>query len=488
MNFIDKAIDFISPEAGAKRARARIISKLYGDQFRKYEAAQRGRRTAGLPRVDGSANTETRIDLVALRAGSRDMGRNNPYAKKAIQSITANTVGTGIQPSVQVTGRSKAKIAAIKKAWKEWAESKDCDFDGQKNIYGIQRLAMRTIAEAGEVLILKRRAKTKSKIPIQLQILEPDYLDHSKDSKNFSRDGAGGGYITQGVEYNKQGKRVGYWIYKNHPGEYGNYGASEFVSADNVIHIYEVLRPGQVRGVPFGSSAMLRLKDYDDYEDAEVVRQKIAACFVAFVQDADPGLGGGGSSDAMVEKLEPGVIEHLPPGKTVNFATPPTTSNYESFSRKILQGISAGYGTTYEAISGDLSKVNFSSGRMGWLEMQRQIAIWQYDMLIPMMCDTVWDWFMDGAEVGALFNSVGVSVSWTPPRREMIDPVKETAAIIKQVRAGLKSYSEAVRELGYEPTEVIAELIEDFKMINEGKLTLDIDGKIPENQQPAQAK
>ncbi|MCL5459832.1 phage portal protein, partial [Loigolactobacillus coryniformis] len=89
-------------------------------------------------------------------------------------------------------------------------------------------------------------------------------------------------------------------------------------------------------------------------------------------------------------------------------------SNHDSFSRKILQGISAGYGTTYEAISGDLSKVNFSSGRMGWLESQRQVSIWQYDMVIPMFCDTAWEWFVEGAGIAMLFDGKGVTASWTP--------------------------------------------------------------------------
>lgn len=477
MNFIDNIIGYIAPKAGVRRLRARAVMSIMQDQVRRYDVAQRGRRTNGLPKWDGSANNETALDLTALRAASRHMVRNNPYAKKAIQSIVANTVGTGIQPSP--TSSYKNRTARVKQLWKKWAETTACDFDGQHNIYGIQRLVMRTVAEGGECIVLRRRSNDKSgQIPIQLQVLEADFLDQSKDVKSFTRSGVEGGYITQGVEFDKDGKRKGYWLFNKHPGEFGHF-ESRFVDANDVLHIYEVLRPGQVRGVPFGTSAMLRLKDFDDYEDAEVVRQKIAACFAAFVQDADPASSIGGSTDEdMLERLEPGVIEHLPPGKTINFASPPTTQNYDGFSRKILQGIAAGYGITYEALTGDLSNVNFSSGRMGWLEMHRQIEDWQYNMLIPMFCDKAWEWFMDGASLAQSFNAPEMTVSWTPPRRAMIDPVKETNAMNAQVRNGFKSYSEAVRELGYEPDEVIAELKEDMSKIKDAGLVLDCDGSV----------
>lgn len=487
-NIVDRVVSTFSPEAGVRRARARVLMEIYSEQQRKYEAAAKGRRTSGMPNYDGSQNVETALDLVTLRARSRDMGRNNPWAKKAVASIAANTVGTGIQPSFSSEGRAKGRLEAIKSAWRNWADTTACDFNGKMNFYGIQRLAMRTVAEAGECIILKRRSKNASGIPIQLQILDPDFLDHSKDVKSFSRAGVAGGYITQGVEFDKDGRIRGYWLYRSHPGEFGSYGGSEFVAAEDVIHLYEILRPGQVRGVPFGSSAFLRLKDYNDYEDAEVVRQKIAACFAVFIQDADPSIGAGsGTANAQtLERVEPGIIEHLPPGKSVAFANPPTTTNHDGFSRRNLQGVAAGYGSTYEALTGDLSNVNFSSGRMGWIEAQRQIEIWQYDMLVPQMLDKSWEWFAEGGKVAMLFESGGIRVSWTPPRREMLDPVKETTAMVSQVRAGFKSWSEAIREFGYDPQAVLSELTEDMKSIKAAGLMLDVDGSVPLNNPQAQ--
>lgn len=477
MNFIDNIISIVNPQAALKRVRARMVMGILTDQQRKYDAAGRGRRTNGWPTHDGSANTETAISLPTLRARSRDMIRNNAYASRAIRTIVNNTVGTGILPQPMST--SKARVRKFKDRWREWAETKACDYYGRHNIYGLQRLAMRAIAESGECIILKRRT---GEFKLQLQVLEADFLDHGRDVRELP----GGGYITQGVEFDRDDKIVAYWIHDRHPGEFGNYESKPRPATD-VIHLFEVLRPGQVRGVPFGVSSLLRLKDFDDYEDAEVVRQKIAACFAAFVQDADPASSTGTNDDsAMLEKLEPGVIEHLPPGKEITFANPPTTGNYNDFSRKILQGIAAGYGITYEAMTGDLSNVNFSSGRMGWLEMHRQVGDWQFNMLVPGFCDAVLGWFLEVSAIATGFSKGDLYVLWTPPRREMIDPLKETTAIKDQVRSGFKSWSEAVREQGYEPDQVIEEMQSDAKKFDDAGLILDSDAR--QDVKKAQAK
>jgi capsid protein len=37
------------------------------------------------------------------------------------------------------------------------------------------------------------------------------------------------------------------------------------------LHLFERLRPGQVRGVPWFASVILKLRDLDDYDDAELI-------------------------------------------------------------------------------------------------------------------------------------------------------------------------------------------------------------------------
>lgn len=470
-NWLDNTIGFFSPKAALERAKYRAAL----NEVRKYDGAAKGRRTSGWGDTGTSANTETQKALKSLRDRSRELTRNNPYSKKAVATIARNTVGTGIRPR-PLNGGDQA--TELMKLWNAWADVKTCDYDGLKTFYGLQRLAMRTIVESGEVLVRKRIVNDKEN-PLRLQVLEPDFIDSAKDGNLVD-----GGYAIQGVEFDKDGKRVAYWLFDRHPGDYiGTDLTSKRVPAEQILHIYNVERPGQVRGIPFGASSMLRLKDFDDYEDAQLVRQKIAACFSVFIQDsaADSISTGSTSTDLASERVEPGMIEKLGPGKTVAFASPPAAEGYNDYTRKVLQGIAAGYDVTYEALTGDLSNVNFSSGRMGWLEFQRAIQDWQLDMLIPMFCDPVWKWFIEANKIAKGGTKETIAVEWTPPRREMIDPVKETEAIITAIRGGLTSWQEAVRELGFDPDTLLAHIKEDNAKFDRDKIAMDSDARRPKN-------
>ncbi len=100
-----------------------------------------------------------------------------------------------------------------------------------------------------------------------------------------------GGFIVQGVEFDPLGRRRAYWMFPVHPGEVAMFRraslTSQPVPASSVLHLFDRLRPGQVRGVPWLAPVILKLRDLDEYDDAELVRKKIEACFAAFVTGSD---------------------------------------------------------------------------------------------------------------------------------------------------------------------------------------------------------
>jgi len=459
-NFIDKFIGFFDPKAGLDRAKARFQLVDVADKLRQYDAASGGRRTAGWRANGSSINVENQGALSRLRNRSRELVRNNYWAKRAVQVITNHTVGSGIIPAFNGDDINKARAGAV---FKTWAKKKNCDWDNRLNFYALTKLIMRTVVISGEVIVRKRRVKPRAgSIPIKLQVQEADVLDTSKDG--IMR--AGGGYVIQGVEFDKDGNRVAYWLFDNHPGDnFMNNLESRRIPAEDVLHIFEVLRPGQVRGIPFGTTAMMRMKDFDDYEDAQVLRQKIAACFTAFVtKPIEQELIAKGDAETiqLAERLEPGLIEYMNPGETITFATPPPVPEYSTFSKNVLLGFAAAYGITYEALTNDLSGVSFSSARMGGLEMAKNVEDWQYNLMIPDFCEEIYEWFVQGAQIAGLF-AESVSCDWTPPRREMIDPVAETNGKRLSVQAGFSSWSHEVRKEGWDPDELAAEIQADAK-------------------------
>jgi lambda family phage portal protein len=479
-NAIDRLVGFVNPSAALKRQKARLLLS----QLRRYEGAAGGRRTDTWVTPGSSADAAAGPALARLRDRSRDLSRNNPYASRAVAVVVNNTVGTGIlaQPRSR---RSRARQERVASTFNAWARNpRECDHDGRNDFYGLQALVMRTVVESGECLVRRRVAPDNATVPLRLQVLEPDFLDTGKDGVLTD----GSGYVRQGIEFNAEGRRVAYWLFTHHPGDshvesIGSLGRSNRVPADLILHIYRQERPGQNRGVPWASSVVIRLRDFDDYSDAQLLKQKISACFTGFIvepESPDAAMGGD-----LLESLEPGALEILPPGKDIRFASPPSTAEFDKFARAILLQIAAGYGITYEALTSDLSQTNFSSARLGWLEFQRNIEAWRWQMLIPQFLTPTWAWWTNAAEIAQ--NPVGdVTVDWTPPRRELIDPSKEIEATIKAVRAGLLSLPEALRQFGYDPDDLLTEVAESNARIDELKLILDSDPRTTNTSGAAQ--
>ena len=67
---------------------------------RAYEAADKGRRGKAFRLAKStSVNSEVSAALVTLRDRSRNMVRNNGWARRAVEAITKHTIGDGIQPA-----------------------------------------------------------------------------------------------------------------------------------------------------------------------------------------------------------------------------------------------------------------------------------------------------------------------------------------------------------------------------------------------------
>jgi lambda family phage portal protein len=348
-NWVDNAIGFFSPVKKAERLRAKYQTYFLENVTRKYDGASRGRRTSGWHSTNSSASLETENSLHTLRNRSRDLRRNSGYVARGIQVITSNVVGKGIR--IKFNGRNKTQEKKINDLWKLWAGSNAIDFDGRLNLNMIQDIACDAVVESGEVVIRKRNVSPtrENPFPIQVQVLESDFIDDSFGS--FSHET--GDNIVQGIEFDKQGRRKGYRLYKIHPGSQFINNESMFVEAKNIIHAFRGDRPGQIRGIPWASPIMMNVKDLEDYEDTELIRQKIAACFTAFIVDQETGNGLTKEEIDDVERFEPGMIEKLSAGKNIVLSNPPTVENYNEYISTMLHKVAVGFGISYESLSSD---------------------------------------------------------------------------------------------------------------------------------------
>ena len=273
--WFDHAIATVAPRMAARRVMAR---QAFETLTRGYDGAARGRRTEGWRAPGSSADTEIGVAGALLRDRMRDLVRNNPHAAKAVAVLVNNIIGAGIMPrAASGDDTLDRKVDALFERW-----TAECDADGQLDFYGLQTLICREMVEAGEVLVRRRlrRASDGLPVPLQLQVLEADFLDATKSGA------IGAGRMVQGIEFDPVGKRRAYWLHAEHPGDaYGtlqNGLQSRPVPATEIAHVYEKQRT-QARGVPWGAPVIRSLRDLDDYEVAELVRKKTEACVTAIV-------------------------------------------------------------------------------------------------------------------------------------------------------------------------------------------------------------
>jgi lambda family phage portal protein len=458
----------VAPGWALSRVRSRNLA------LRHYEAATIGRRTANWTRNSGDANSAAGPALAPLRYLARDLVRNNPWARNAKRVITRNTVGWGIVAKPLGLSDPTRLLAA----WKTWAASTQCDVAGKLTLYGIQKLAAGTIVESGEVLVRRwpRRAADRLAIPMQLQVLEPDFIDTTKEATTSES----GGPIVKGIEFDASGRPGAYWLFDTHPGSTLSFSLrSSRVSARDIAHVFDVERPGQVRGPSWLGSVIVSLRDFDEFEDATLMAKRIAACFAGFIVEPDgdapsrPAVGEADPARPGVEVIEPGLMRRLVPGEDIRFGNPPSTPD-DGFSARTLRRVAAGIGVTYEDLTGDYSQVNFSSARMSRLSHWANVEDWQWNMLIPQLCDPLWTWAMEAAELGGIVGELP-GVEWTPRPMPMIEPDREARANLMMIRSGQKNLSQVLREMGIDPEAHLAERAEDNALLDQLEIWLDSD-------------
>ena len=194
------------------------------------------------------------------------------------------------------------------------------------------------------------------------------------------------------------------------------------MDAGDILQVFEPLAPGQVRGLPWLAPVLLRLHELDQYEGAQLVRQKVSALFAGFLIDPDgnasSAFAGDTANGVMTSGLEPGTLKVLPPGYDIKFSDPAETGdNYEPFIDQQLRSIAAGLGITFEQLTGDMTGVNCSSARVALIEFRRRVEALQQQVIVHQFCRPVWDRFIGMAVLsGALpETAIRAPVRWVPP-------------------------------------------------------------------------
>ncbi|WP_334597268.1 phage portal protein [Pseudomonas alvandae] len=441
-----------------------------------YEGAGEGRRSTGWDAPDNGINSINTPALRNLRGRSRAAVRNDPYAFNVIDKRVSNLIGTGITPRPNTEDNALRKLLQL--LWDDWVDESDAD--EHTDFYGQQALVARTVETSGEcfVRLRPRRLDEGLAVPLQVQILAPEFVPHDKFETTRT-----GNAIRAGIEFNPDGRRVAYWMYLSHPrdGVSLNAGYNQLVRvpASQVLHIFEPVEPGQLRGVPRLSPVLKRLRSLDNYDDAVLFRQEVANLFAGFISrpapesgpvPRDPVTGEPLSFDrdgfTPMVALEPGTMQELGPGEEVEFSKPPDAgNNYPDFMRQQLMAAAAGTGTPYEILTGDMREVNDRALRVVLNEFRRRLEQLQFGVYVHQLCRPIRAAWMDMAVLsGALVlddyakrRREYLRTRWVPQGWAYIQPVQDVQARRMEVQAGFASRSEMVTRTGYDAETVDAE-------------------------------
>lgn len=483
----DHLVGIVSPRAKrermverAKAEMAEVATRSLSGR-RGYEAARHSRLTKGWRAGPGSADAEISPELGVLRNRSRDLARNNPYVASAVRQLVANLVGDGMEARAVHSDPRIQKLA--QQIYLAWAKSQ---VDGWNDFYGVQGIAVRGMIEGGDVLNVWSAV---GNVPDALMtLIEGDQLE-SPHAGILSR---GGPRIVDGVEYATAGARAAYHILEEHPGDpsRGFMRKSNRVDAKHVDHLFEQTRPGQTRGVPWLCPSMRKIRSLEDLADSILTKKKLQACIgiirTLSQDEADePDTGTGApegeesetaSGSPALDRLTPGMVVEGLPGEEFTSFVPTPDGDSDVFFRQELRSVAASLGIPDYLMTGDVSSANYSSLRAAMVAFNKLLDHWQQNIIIPRLLDPA---FARVMRREALLRReprlAEVTAIWTPPPREWVDPIKDVAARIMELRAGFKNMPEALAERGIEWREHLEEAAVVNGEIDRLGLVLDTD-------------
>ena len=444
---------------------------------RPHEAAGRGPRTANWFSWSTGPSAEASGDLQLLRDRSRNQYRNSGWIRRGLNLQKYQIIGTHIAPLWELDDTElKTQFNELWRLFVKYA-----DADNVLSFYGQLALAELTRWMAGEVFIRfrPRRRNAGLPVPLQIQLLEPEYCPHTLNEilPNGNR-------IINGIEVTRTGQRVAYWLYTQHPHDQSlnmdvDIGPIR-IRASQILHYYMPTRPGAMRAVPETTQAIPKAQEYRDYNAAELLRKKNKAAITAFVErdyrdeadwNFDPMTGEALDSPLSNDSnIWAGQYNLLLPGEKIKTAEGDNAGvGYEHYQRWELLAMAASLDAPYQSLSGDYENINDRLWRAIQNDFERSVDSNRAHGVIHQVCQPVVDHFVDICWLNDLIDlpdfenlhETYKKVKWQPQARRYLHPVQDVESRILEIRHGLNSRTGAAAELGRDSEQIDAQQDED---------------------------
>lgn len=414
-------------------------------------------------------------NLSTLRERSRDLYMGAPIGASALKTLRTNVIGAGLKlkPAVDgeflgLTDEETSELEkTIKREFKYWAESPNCDAMRRDNFYELQQLAFLSQIMSGDCFVLLPLIHRTNDInDLKILVLEADRVC---DPPNVgTRD------IKQGVECGKYGEVLAYHICNKH--EYSEdyskkiewkrvkaYGSK--TGRPNVLHLAESERPGQRRGVPLLAPVILELKQISRYTEAELMATVVSSFYTVFITNEtnpldavtfNPSIPDGqrvDDKDPNSYELGNGSILELEPGQGVQEASPKRpVATFDMFMNAICKQIGAALEIPEDLLLKKFD-ASYSASRASLLEAWKAFKM-RREWMVNDFCQPIYEeWFTEqvlsrrinapGYLEDPLIRKAYTNAVWHGPAQGQLDPEKEVIAAQLRVMNG---FSTRVRE------------------------------------------
>lgn len=465
---------------------------------------------------------------------ARDVLRNDAYVQGGSNLHKDNIVGShyllNSRPiSKVVLGRQDDQWEEefqeeVEELWELFSDSTDNWIDASRtnNFTSMVRLAVGIHFMAGEMLAAVEYIKDDgSPFSTAIQFVDLDRLSTAPLSLNESD-------IRNGIRYNRRGAPIAYQIRTEHPSDYGPlFGRTPLPEWKEIstrkpwgrlqiLHLFEQLRPDQSRGVTDLVTSLKATKIGHTWRDLNIQHAVTQAMYAAAITSELPSdqvfasLGGASMTADKAQELVTNYAEgylssvatyagtnrglqidgvkipHLYPGTKLELLSPGKSGLQPEFESSLLRYIAASMGVSYEQLSRDYTKTNYSSARAAMNEtwkfmMSRKKVI--ADKFASILYRL---WLEEAINSGAITTARGIQIydpvpgrkfgrlnmkfdalskcDWIGASRGQIDEYKETQAAVLRITNGLSTAEDELARLGKDWRKVYRQLRREMQM------------------------
>ena len=434
----------------------------------------------------GGGSSEDDIDLQSstLRKRARDLYAGGGVARSGPATLVTSVVGWGIQPKPKIDSEL-LKLSDEKAAeWERntlrefnlWAETVYCDGERQSNFAGLQELAFRSQLMSGDCFVLFGMKENK-RTPYQttIRILEADRVATPGTSGESESQETSSGRIIDGVEIDKDGAVIRYYVTNRHPLSETATDAVEFIPIDafgrdtgypNILHLMTRERPEQRRGIPFVSAQIEKIKQLDRYINSELAANVVSSMLTAFLEsEEDTGVSAlqdtinedqKVSNDELNIELAPGAVYELPPGVKVKDINPIRNNTaFEAFVSTLFTIIGSSMGIPKEVLIKKYDS-NYTAARGALLDFWREVRVYRTRFIDAFNQPIYEQWLSEAVasgriEASGFFDDPAIrrawcGCQWMGASMGHVNPMQEVTAAEKRIKNNITTEEQEAAE------------------------------------------